>query len=174
MPNTQVHVVLMGLRASGKTTVGQRLAARLGIPFTDLDDITAELLGEELAGVALAKHGEAKFREAEGDALGRVLHESPQVIALGGGTPTGPRAYQLLIDARAAGLITTTYLHSDCESLRSRLAADHTPRPSLTGMGTLAEVEQLYTRRDPLYRELADRVIDATRPIDTIVSELVG
>jgi shikimate kinase len=41
-------------------------------------------------------------------------------------------------------------------------------------MGTLAEVEQLYTRRDPLYRELADRVIDATRPIDTIVSELVG
>jgi shikimate kinase len=162
----------MGLRASGKTTVGRHLATVLSRPFTDLDEVTAGILGEERAGTALARHGEARFREAEADALERVLHERPQVVSLGGGTPTAPRAYRLLLEARAAGLITTAYLHADCALLRARLEADPTPRPSLTGLGTIAEVEQIYARRDPLYRELADRVLDASRPVDQIVGEL--
>jgi shikimate kinase len=172
MTAIRAHLVLMGLRASGKSIVGHRLASVLGVEFTDLDDLTAEALGEEQAGVALAKHGEPRFRDIEADVLGRLLHESPRVIALGGGTPTGPRAYQMLVDARAAELVNTVYLHASAASLRRRLEADPTPRPSLTGLGTIAEVDQLYARRDPLYRELADRVIDAEATIESIVAQL--
>ncbi len=174
MSAIRTHVVLMGLRASGKSTLGERLAGGLGVAFTDLDDLTAEALGEEQVGVALAKHGEARFREAEADVLERVLHGPARVIALGGGTPTGPRAYRMLVDARDAELVTLVYMHADAATLRGRLGADPTPRPSLTGAGTVEEVEQVYARRDPLYRELADFDVDATGSVQAVVDAIAA
>lgn len=168
------HVVLMGLRASGKSAVGERLAGVLGVAFTDLDDLTADALGEEQAGVALARHGEARFRDAEADGLERVLHGPARVVALGGGTPTGPRAYRMLVDARGADLVRLVYLHADAPTLQRRLEADPTPRPSLTGCGTIAEVEQVYARRDPLYRELADFMVDAAAPTNAVVDAIAA
>ncbi len=86
----------MGLRASGKTTLGQMLATRLGRSFVDLDDVTAARLGCVDVPEAWSRHGPEAFRHAEADALKDVLAHAPshlsssmgQIIALGGGTPT--------------------------------------------------------------------------------------
>lgn len=154
-------VVLIGLRASGKTTVGRLLAAQLGRRFIDLDDLTAARLGETRAGDALATHGEPKFRVAEVEALRGVLRGGDAVLALGGGTPTAKGAAWILREQKEAGRVAVIYLRADAATLRARLEADPTPRPSLTGKGTAAEVEELMRLREPIYRDLADAVVNA-------------
>lgn len=154
-------IVLMGLRASGKSTVGRLLAARLGRRFIDLDDLTAARLGEQCAGDALARHGEPAFRAAEVEALRGVLRGGDAVLALGGGTPTARGAAWILREQREAGRVFIVHLRADAATLRARLDADPTPRPSLTGRGAAAEVDDLLRRREPIYRDLADAVVEA-------------
>ncbi|MFN7021554.1 MAG: shikimate kinase [Phycisphaerales bacterium] len=163
MPDAPI-IVLMGLRASGKSTVGQLLATRLGRRFIDLDDLTAARLGEARAGDALARHGEQAFRAAEVEALRGVLRGGDAVIALGGGTPTARGAAWILREQREAGRVFIVYLRADAATLRARLGADPTPRPSLTGKGTAAEVDDLLRLREPIYRDLADAVVEAGGP----------
>ncbi len=77
-------IVLIGMMGSGKTSVGRRLAARLGLPFHDAD---AEI--EAAAGMTIpeifARHGEAHFRDGERKVMARLLQFGPQVLATGGG-----------------------------------------------------------------------------------------
>lgn len=154
-------IVLMGLRGSGKSTVGRHIAQRAGRPFIDLDDRTAELLGGASVREAWDRHGEAAFRQAETRALGAALEMRGAVIALGGGTPTAPGAAEILRNQRDAGRIRIIYLSAPAETLRARLAgANNADRPSLTGADPLVEVEAVLARRDPLYRELADDVVE--------------
>jgi len=150
----QPTVLLIGLRASGKSTVGPLVAAELRLPFIDLDPLTAQELGESSAAKAFLTKGQAAFRMAEATALSRVLQSSaPAVIALGGGTPTAPGFAQLLADYPDATLI---YLRATPTTLRARLAnTDTASRPSLTGKGTLDEMAEVFAARDPLYRALA-------------------
>jgi len=165
------HVILLGLRGSGKTTVGRLLARRLSSTLTDLDDRTPlELFCNTVADV-WAAHGEAKFREAETAALSRVLAEPACVIALGGGTPTAPGAASLLEQARAAGS-HVIYLRAAPATLARRLRrSDNTHRPSLTGKPatSLAEIEPVFAARDPLYRSIATACIE----IDALTREQV-
>jgi shikimate kinase len=156
------NLVLIGLRASGKSTLGRLVAARLGRPFIDLDDLTAARLGGSSPADALTRRGEPAFRAAEAAALRETLARPGLVVALGGGTPTAPGASELLQQERAARRAVIIYLHVAPEILRSRLAAtDLAARPSLTGRGTLDEIGTLYSRRDALYRALADTLIEA-------------
>lgn len=154
------HIILLGLRASGKTTLGPPLAARLGCPFTDLDDRTLALLHCATASEAFRTHGEPAFRAAEVRALRETLSHPRQVIALGGGTPTAPGAADLLRDAARAGAVLI-YLHAPPAALRDRLrGTDMANRPGLLGTDPLAEIEALYAARDPLYRALATHTLD--------------
>ena len=162
--------MLIGLRGSGKSTAGRRVAhdltdaADAPLGFVDLDDRTPVLLDAPTAAEAINTHGLAAFRDAERRALDAVLTEAranPLVIALGGGTPTAPGAADLLNAARSAGVVRVVYLHAPPSVLRDRLAqTDTSSRPSLTGVGMLDEIETIYLQRDGLYRDLADRVID--------------
>lgn len=162
MNSTGAHLVLIGLRASGKSTVGRLVAERLGRGFIDLDDLTAARLGENSPADALNRRGEPAFRAAEVASLRDTLARSALVVALGGGTPTAPGAAEILQQERAARRAAIIYLHAAPEVLRCRLAAtDVAARPSLTGRGTLAEIETLYAQRDPLYRATADVVIES-------------
>ncbi len=168
MPTPSI-IMLMGLRASGKTTIGQRLATQLGRLFIDLDLLTAAQLGETTAGAALLRYGEKDFRLAEFDVLFNLLKpvffpiviDQPFVLALGGGTPTAPGAADFLRSARESGKVFIIYLATDEPTLTARLTADSTLRPSLTGRSTTDEVAALLIARNPLYRDLADLVIDA-------------
>lgn len=171
-------IALLGLRGSGKSTVGRRLAGRLGLGFVDLDDLIPPRLGERTVADVFRNHGEPAFRAAERDALEGALAEPGRVLALGGGTPTAPGAEPLLREAARRGT-PLLYLRASPETLRARLSRDDDrSRPSLTGAGTIAEVESVFDIRDPLYRDLATLVLDTDgMSVDAIVdaaAELVA
>lgn len=150
-------VYLLGLRGSGKSTLGQSLASKLRVLFVDLDDVTASLLKCATPAEALNKHGPAAFRAAELKALGSPGVARAKVVALGGGTPTAPGAPDALRKSNA----TLVYLRANPDTLRGRLAAtDLASRPSLTGADVLAEMDAVFERRDPVYLALADEVIE--------------
>lgn len=162
-----VVIGLMGLRASGKSTVAGLLAAELssrlgtGVKCVDLDDRTAAVLKCVSCSEALRRLGENAFRVGEGEALRGVLEEmkgGAGVLAFGGGTAMFPAA-RGLIEARAGeGALRLVYLHARAEVLKERLkGTDLATRPSLTGAGVVDEVEAVYAARDPVYRSLAER-----------------
>jgi shikimate kinase len=168
------RVILMGLRASGKSTIGPLLAARLGVGFIDLDDRTAALaqrtLGVASCAELLRSRGEAEFRRVEHEALAEVLGEVPGearargggwgVLALGGGTATHEPSCGLIERARGAGA-EVVYLHASPSELARRLrATDVSSRPGLMSNDPVGEVAAVYAWRDGLYRSLATRVIE--------------
>jgi shikimate kinase len=154
------NILLIGLRGSGKSTLGPRLADRVGFTFTDLDNLVARAMGEETAGAAFAKHGQAAFRQMEGKMLVDVVRPARQVIALGGGTPTGMVALEAIKREQAADRAKVFYLRAEPQTLRDRLRkTDISSRPSLTGADPLDEIDAVFSRRDPLYCGLADETI---------------
>lgn len=164
---TPPTIILLGLRGSGKTTLGRALAQKLSREFVDLDDEVARSNGSESSGEALRSLGEARFRRAEASALFNVLAHAPRargkgrILALGGGTPTNIAARQFLEDLVEDGRAQIVYLRATPATLRERLrATDLAERPSLTGEGTLEEIDQLFAARDNAYRALATRTLD--------------
>ena len=181
MDDPRASILLIGLRGSGKSALGPRLAERLGRPFIDLDAVTVAYLGGGTLRELWDRHGEARFRQAEYRAV--INQAFPRtnpgpVVALGGGTPTAPGAADFLRNARARGMGVIVYLRATPSTLRARLAgADNTDRPSLTGADPLAEIEAVHAARDPLYRDLADVVVetdgmDETSAVERVVRSL--
>ncbi len=156
MSDASPDLILIGLRACGKSTIGRLVAQRLGVGFVDLDDVTSELLESSGAGEAIETHGIEAFRKAEGRALGSVLKGTGRVIALGGGTPTADGCATML----KSDACRVVYLRALTETLRERLKnTDNVDRPALVVEDVVDEVETLFERRDGLYRELAESVI---------------
>src|SRR5581483_10132189 len=77
-------IVLVGMMGAGKSSVGRRLAARLGIPFVDADAEIESAAGRTIAEI-FAEHGESYFRAGEARVIARLLEQGPQVLATGGG-----------------------------------------------------------------------------------------
>ena len=152
-------VFLIGYRASGKTTVGRRLAESLERPFRDTDSILETQLGCSIAEF-FAREGEVAFRRRESDVLQEVIAEAkglPLVVSTGGGIILDP---ENVASMRAAG--TVVWLAADVGSLERRIAADPasaTARPPLTGGSSASEVRDVLAVRDPLYRAAAHRTI---------------
>ncbi|MFZ9882127.1 MAG: shikimate kinase [Phycisphaerales bacterium] len=171
------HLLIIGLRASGKSTVAAHTARLLGCTHSDLDDRTAALLGCRAAGEAFRTHGEAAFRKAEREALATALSDTARVIALGGGTPTAPGARDLIDAARRAGDALVVFIDPPVDAMAARLARDEGDRPSLTGRGVVAEIEEVAAARRPLYAEIADVVIAgeaSTRDAAQIAAEIAA
>ncbi|MCE7974426.1 MAG: shikimate kinase [Leptolyngbya sp. PLA1] len=176
MYDAGVKVLLIGLRGCGKTTLGRLLSGRWSVPFVDLDDRTAALLGASSAGEGLRLKGESAFREAEAAALHAALAEpGEQILALGGGTPTAPGAAKMIRDWCGGRRWPVVYLALRPESLVERLERlNPLERPPLTGLVLAEEVRLLHKRRDDLYRELASHVIDAEGKSPAEIADLVG
>ncbi|MBL4699342.1 MAG: shikimate kinase [Phycisphaerales bacterium] len=156
MNDAKPSLVLIGLRASGKSTLGRLLAEQLDRAFVDLDDVTCALLNADGAGAAIETHGIDAFREAETKALTSALNESGQIIALGGGTPTAPGCSTMLEESSSRVI----YLRALPSTLQDRLkATDNSNRPALVGNDVINEVQTLFDQRDELYRSLAESVI---------------
>lgn len=175
-PAPALATVIIGLRGSGKTTLGRLLAARRGVPFIDLDDRTIADSGHPSVSAMFRVAGEPAFREAERAALAAVLaHEASDgaVIALGGGTPTAPGARALLEAARAAGAIRIVLLEAPPEVLGARLSVAPGDRPLLMGADFADEARLLGERRLPGYRALADATVttggDAAHSLDALI-----
>lgn len=159
------HLVLMGLRASGKTSAGLLAADRLGVRFEDLDDLAVhDVDGLSFSSVCevFESVGEARFRLAEAAALERALSSGVGgVLALGGGTAAFAASRRVLTGAMEAGVVLgPVYLHASPAVLADRLRRDAGDRPSLTGEHPADEIAGLYEQRDAMYRALASDVVE--------------
>lgn len=160
MARRSPHILLIGLRGSGKSSLGRDLASRTRRRFVDLDEVVPGALGRASVSEVFERDGEEAFRLAETRALQEALAGPASVVALGGGTPTAPGAADRIRAASRDGRAVAVYLRADASTLRARLeASDNAHRPSLTGVGVLDEVDALLERRDPLYRDLADAIV---------------
>ncbi len=174
-PKSNVRVYLTGFMASGKSTVGPRVASRLGQPFLDLDRLIAVQDGRSIPEM-FAQEGEAYFRSRETDALRTTAETDDLVVALGGGALVDDdnRAF-----AEEHGLVV--YLEVSPASIVERVRDEADERPLLQDDdGTpLPEpemrerIEQMLDERRPTYEE-ASHTIDAERPVEAVVDRVVA
>ncbi len=163
-------IALMGLRGSGKSTLGAMLAHRLGRPFIDLDDVTAATLREahgldpaSTIGDMFQSLGEPAFREAEAAALRGLLDagEPTLILALGGGTPTAPGAAKAMQAAKETGRLRIVWLHLPPETLAARIESDDlSNRPALMGADPVSEMHAVYEARRACFESLASETIE--------------
>ena len=151
MPN----VILIGMRASGKSTLGRRLARALGRPFLDLDVELARRCGRSVDAL-LAERGEAGFRRLEAPVLAWAATRRGSVIATGGGAVLHARPFAAL-----AATGTVLYLQAPAAELARR--GEGRLRPALTALSPYDEVAALLRRREILYRTQAAFTIPVSR-----------
>ncbi len=155
----RADLALIGLRGSGKSTIGRGVAARLGREFVDTDVSISLHAGQSIAEIFRAQ-GEAAFRDIEAEIVRNLLRGTGRVVALGGGAILNGQTRERLKECAA-----TVWLHAEPRALRQRLSTDvRTPeaRPSLTGAPVLDEIEAVLMQREPLYRAAADIVVDTS------------
>jgi shikimate kinase len=161
------RLILIGYRATGKTTVGRILARHLGWAFTDVDDDIESIFGGSIADI-FAQEGEVGFRKREASALKALSAANRCVIATGGGAILQADNRLLL---RSLGPVV--WLTAGPETILMRLQQDPATavrRPNLTSTGGMEEVRELLKVREPLYREVAELVVSA----DNISPEAVA
>lgn len=139
-------IVLVGLMGVGKSTVGRRLAKRLGLPFVDSDAAIEDAAGYSAAEV-FERFGEKDFRDGERRLVARLLDGEVRVIATGGGVFIDPRTRQLL-NERAI----TVWLDAPVDVLADRTARRDT-RPLLRNGDPKGTLERLADERRPSYAE---------------------
>ena len=171
-PEEAPNLVLIGYRATGKTSVGAELARLLKRPFVDLDQVLVAEAGQSVADI-VAQGGWAEFRRREKDLVARYRHLRGLVLATGGGVVLDPENVENL---RENGIII--WLTAEPGAIRARLDTDRPRddfRPSLTGGDTVSEVAQVLQAREPLYRAAAQLVIDTSRrPVAQVVAEILS
>jgi shikimate kinase len=146
-----MRIFLTGFMGAGKTSVGRRLATRLGWPFVDLDAEIERAAGESVREI-FERVGESGFREVECQMLADAMRQDPVVVATGGGTLTFPRN---LAAARSAGLVV--WLNPEFATLTRRIGGKgKQDRPLFRDE---AAVLALYRERLPAYA-LADLKVD--------------
>lgn len=142
---------------AGKTTVGRALAKKLNKKFIDSDHEIEARTGASIS-LIFEIEGEAGFRQREADAIHDLTALDDIVLATGGGAILKPENRQCL---QSHG--TVIYLHASVGSILQRTAHDKS-RPLLQTADPRAKIEQLLKEREPLYREVADIVIETGRP----------
>jgi shikimate kinase len=170
-------IALVGMRASGKTSVGRVLAEELGMPFVDLDDeIAREAGGEEgaerrfaCAGDVLAQSGEELFREIESRVLERVLLRTEGVVLATGGGSVVREGNRRLLSERAYVI----WLDVPVDELQRRLRADASHRPALLGDDPVAEVAVIARERATAYAKAADwKLVAGLAPVHEITQRI--
>lgn len=161
------HVLLIGFMGAGKSTVGRQLAARLELPFVDLDTEIERAAGGATVSEIFATRGESMFRTLESAAL-RALEGAPRaVVACGGGVVLDDDNRRLL---KSLGVVV--YLKVDAAEALARIG-DTGSRPILERGDTAAMASTLLSARETLYRSTADVVVDtAGLPADRVAAEV--
>jgi len=164
------HLLLVGMMGSGKTTTGRELAARLRRPYLDSDEQVVARSGRTVAEI-FADQGEPAFRAEEKAALAEALSSPPPaVVSVAGGAVLDPDNRAAL---RRSG--TVVWLRAGMNTLTQRVGSG-AGRP-LLGDDPRAALARLDAARRPLYKELADVVVDVdelspTQVVDRIVAAI--
>lgn len=160
-------IVLVGMMGAGKTTVGRRLAARLGLRFVDSDAEIETAAAMSISDI-FAAHGEEEFRAGEARVIARLLREHRGVIATGGGAFINP-------ETRAAikELAVSVWLKADFDILFARVSKRPT-RPLLQTADPRGTLRDLIASRYPTYA-LADITISSRDvPHDVVVDDIIA
>jgi shikimate kinase len=160
-------IVLVGMMGVGKSSIGRRLAARLGVPFVDADVEIEKAAGMSIADI-FARHGEAYFRSGEARVIARLLDSGPQVLASGGGAVMNA-------DTRAAikAKGVSIWLKAEIDVLLRRVAKRKAERPMLHTDDPSETLRQLLITREPVYAQADLTVQSHEGPHDAIVAEMM-
>jgi shikimate kinase len=160
-------IVLVGMMGVGKSSIGRRLAARLGVPFVDADSEIEKAAGMSIADI-FARHGEADFRSGEARVIARLLDGGPQVLATGGGAVMNA-------DTRAAikAKGVSIWLSAELDVLLRRINKRKNDRPMLQTADPAATLRELLVAREPVYAQADLTVQSREVPHDAIVSEIM-
>ena len=154
-------IVLVGMMGAGKSSIGRRLAGRLGIPFVDADTEIVSAAGMTIPEI-FEKHGEPYFRAGEARVIARLLDNGPQVLATGGGSLMDPQT-RALIGQKGISI----WLKADVDVLLKRTKRRN-DRP------LVEKIKDLLPVREPIYAQ-ADIIIQSRdEPHDTIIDEIMG
>jgi len=152
-------VVLIGMRGSGKTTVGRMLADLAGLALVDTDERIEATAGMSIAEVFDAE-GEAGFRRRECEVIAALSGQPPAVVSAGGGAVLRQTNREALL-----ALGPVVWLTAPPDVLWTRIQRDHRTqdtRPALTDFSGPEEMERLLLQRTPLYSGMADLALDTT------------
>jgi len=152
-----MNVVLIGYRGTGKTSVAEALALRLGCDWADSDRRIEQATGRSIADI-FAADGEAAFRESESEQIATLCQSENLVLAVGGGAVLRKTNRETL---RRFGPIV--WLTASPATLEKRILGDERTadsRPNLTNSGGLNEIRQVLAQRTPIYRACADWEVD--------------
>jgi shikimate kinase len=159
-------IVLVGLMGVGKSTVGRRLARRLGLPFVDSDEEIEQAADHEIKEI-FDRFGEASFRDGERRVLRRLIEGGRKVIATGGGAFMDDETRALILDRCIA-----VWLEAEVKTLAERVTRrDH--RPLLVGKDPLLLLRELAEVRNPVYAKAHLRIRSEAGPHERTVDRIV-
>ena len=160
-------LVLVGMMGAGKSSIGRKLAQRLGLPFVDADVEIERAAGMNISDI-FAKHGEPYFRAGEARVIARLLDGGPQVLATGGGAFMPAQSREAI---RAKGI--SVWLKADYDVLLRRIKR-RSDRPMLKTDDPGETLRRLMQERDPVYAEADVTVLSRDVPHETIIAEILS
>jgi shikimate kinase len=158
-------VVLVGLMGAGKSTVGRRLAQKLGLPFRDADHEIEAAAGMTIPDI-FAIYGETYFRDGERRVIARLLQEGPMVLATGGGAFMSEETR-----ARIRERGVSVWLRADIDVLMRRVRK-RANRPLLQNADPEGTMRKLIEARHPVYAQADLTVESHEAPHDRVVHEV--
>jgi len=149
-----MNIVLCGFMATGKSSVGKKLAEIMGLEFVDMDTV---IEGEEGISISqiFAERGESAFRELESRMVERMMNRTGLVISTGGGTIVNPRN---MANLKSCGVVIA--LTADIPTILRR-AGSGEGRPLLQAKDREERIRELLLKREPYYMQ-ADITIDTS------------
>ena len=163
------HIILVGMSASGKTSLGEALSIALNIPFIDTDEEIEKKVGISISEI-FQSAGESQFRSYEQGILRQLIDFPKSVISVGGGLPCYNKHMDVILD-----MGRVIYLDLSVDVLVGRLIKNSSVRPLFIGLDA-SEIEHktraLKSERERFYQR-AHKHIDASKPIQELVKEVI-
>ena len=160
-------IVMVGMMGAGKSSIGRRLAARLGLPFVDADTEIEQAANATIPEI-FETHGEAYFRDGERRVIQRLLDGTPKVLATGGGAFINAETREAI---RAAGV--SVWLKADRDLILQRVRR-RSNRPLLKTPNPEATVDRLLAERDPIYAEADIHVQSRDVAHEVVIADMLS
>jgi len=162
-----MNIVLIGMRGSGKTTVGKILAQKMGREFIEMDELITRKMGLTIPEI-VEKHGWEKFRDIEEEITGEISGRDNIINASGGGVVTGEKN---IIKLKKSGVLV--WLQAGVNTLVSRTGEDADRPPLGEGRSRREDMETTFRERKPLYQQAADLTVNTENKTPEEVADLV-
>ena len=159
------NIILMGFMGTGKTTVGQQLAARLGLTFVDMDHLIEKQAGKPISRI-FAEDGEPRFRQMERELVRELCAREGLVVGCGGGVVLNP---DNVADYARTGLVVC--LTATAEIIHERTACER-HRPLLEEKDRFQRIVELLEKRRALYAAVPNPIDTSALTPDQIVARI--